>query len=81
LEAAAWGMPVFFGTNYGKFKEARDLIAHGGGFSVKNFVSLQNYLQAFRKNQEYLTRCSNACKNYVENNLGAVQKICSMISV
>jgi 3-deoxy-D-manno-octulosonic-acid transferase len=30
LEAAVWGKPVFFGPNYQKFKEAKELIARGG---------------------------------------------------
>lgn len=34
LEAAAWGIPVLFGPKYEKFREARELIACGGGCSI-----------------------------------------------
>ena len=34
LEAAVYGMPVLFGPRYHKFKEAKDLIAVGGGCRV-----------------------------------------------
>ena len=34
LEAAVYGIPVLFGPRFQKFKEARDLIKVGGGFSV-----------------------------------------------
>jgi len=36
LEAAAYGIPVIFGSNYQKFQEAKDLLTNGGGFSVRD---------------------------------------------
>ena len=42
-EAAVYSLPVIFGPNFKKFKEAKDLIACGGAFTVKNkreFVSI-----------------------------------------
>lgn len=36
LEAATYGIPVIFGPNYHKFQEAKDLLAKGGGFSVRD---------------------------------------------
>lgn len=35
LEAASWGLPVFFGPNYRKFTEAAELIAVQGGMSIE----------------------------------------------
>jgi len=46
LEAAVWGMPVMFGPNYGKFKEARELIACQGGFSISTYDEMES---TFRK--------------------------------
>jgi 3-deoxy-D-manno-octulosonic-acid transferase len=41
LEAAVWNMPVVFGPNYQKFREARELIAIGGGFSITTYEELE----------------------------------------
>ena len=41
LEAAVYGMPVLFGPRYHKFKEAKDLIAVGGGFSITDDSSFR----------------------------------------
>jgi 3-deoxy-D-manno-octulosonic-acid transferase len=79
LEAAVYGIPVFFGTNYGKFKEANDLIALGGAFCVKNSHRLHNHLQRLRNNEEQWQSCRAACRNYVLQNGGATQKICDSI--
>ena len=34
LEPAAYGIPVCFGPNYGKFREAKELVERGGAFVV-----------------------------------------------
>lgn len=36
LEAAVWGIPVFFGPKWQKFREAHELQDMGAGFSVNN---------------------------------------------
>ena len=40
LEAAAFGLPVIFGPNYQKFREARELVAMQLGFCVNNAEEL-----------------------------------------
>ncbi|GHV31746.1 3-deoxy-D-manno-octulosonic acid transferase [Bacteroidia bacterium] len=75
LEAAVYGMPVLFGPNYGKFKEAKELIAFKGAFSVSNeedFSTRMNNLLAY---PELIQTAGEKAKNYVVNNLGATQKI------
>ena len=73
LEAAVFGVPVFFGNkNYSKFREARDLINLGGGFAVgsyfefkENFNNLnhdQNYQIAKEINTEYIQSQRGATK-------------------
>lgn len=48
LEAAVWGIPVVFGPNYHKFKEAKELIACKGGFSISRYEELEKAMrQAF----------------------------------
>jgi 3-deoxy-D-manno-octulosonic-acid transferase len=75
LEAAVYGMPVIFGPNYGKFKEAGELIACSGAFSIpdeENFSIQMNNLLAY---PELIQTTGEKAKNYIINNLGATQKI------
>jgi 3-deoxy-D-manno-octulosonic-acid transferase len=80
LEAAVYGIPVFFGTNYSKFREAHELIALGAAFSVKNSQSLQDALQKFNRDNAEYERCGAICKHYVGQNTGATQKICDKLN-
>lgn len=76
LEAACYGIPVFFGNkNYDRFQEAVDLIDQGGAFAVADFVDLKNQYEAIMALPENYVVASNASKNYVEINLGATDKI------
>jgi 3-deoxy-D-manno-octulosonic-acid transferase len=71
LEPAVFGMPVIFGPNHAKFKEAVDLIKYSGAFSVANYKQLDDLLVELLKNKDKLSGSSIICKNYVINNLGA----------
>ncbi|MCD8073171.1 MAG: 3-deoxy-D-manno-octulosonic acid transferase, partial [Alistipes sp.] len=43
LEAATFGLPVAFGPNYGKFREARQLLELGAARSVSSFEELNRW--------------------------------------
>ena len=43
-EAAVYGMPVLFGPNYHKFKEAYDLIEAKGAFTFSDIVRFEGIL-------------------------------------
>jgi 3-deoxy-D-manno-octulosonic-acid transferase len=78
LEAACYGVPVFFGNkNYERFQEAVDLIAHGGGFAVRDFAELKSEYENLASDPDNYVVACNASKNYVEMNLGATQKVVS----
>ena len=71
LEAAVWNVPVVFGSNYHKFKEAKDLVSLGGGFSINNYDELKiRFDQLLTNNSAGLI-----AGNYVRSNTGATQKI------
>ena len=40
LEATAFGLPIIFGPNYSKFKEAKELIELEGAKSISNYIEL-----------------------------------------
>jgi|GEM_PF-13168 len=75
LEAAVYGIPVVFGPKYQKFKEARDLIALGGAFSVNNSKEYCAIMERLLNDESYRMECGAICRKYVEDNLGATDKI------
>ncbi|MFP4621683.1 MAG: 3-deoxy-D-manno-octulosonic acid transferase [Bacteroidales bacterium] len=75
LEPATFGLPVVFGPNHEKFKEALDLKKQGGGFSVKTTDSFRQLIDGFLENQEKLREAGQISKHYVEQNAGATRKI------
>jgi 3-deoxy-D-manno-octulosonic-acid transferase len=79
LEAAVWGKPVLFGPNYQKFREARDLVAIGAGFSISNEAVLTERATTLLHNDPILQQSGRSAKEYVEENKGATGKIMDYI--
>ena len=76
LEAAVYGMPVVFGPNWRKFREARGLIEAGASISVKNYREMAAALdRAFATQQQM----GQAAADYVQSELGATERIYSEI--
>ncbi len=71
LEAAVYGIPIIFGPNHQKFKEAADLLKIGASKSINNADEL---IMAF---EEFGRGTSLAEQNniYIEKNKGATEKI------
>lgn len=75
LEAACYGIPIFFGNvNYQKFQEAIDLINRGGAFEVADYPDFKNKYEAVTLPQTFLLACE-VTRQYVEENLGATEKV------
>ncbi|MDB4927376.1 glycosyltransferase N-terminal domain-containing protein [Mucilaginibacter sp.] len=75
LEAAAFGLPVIFGPNYAKFKEAKDLIELGAGFSIADDRELKKIVAALINDETYYNAVSKKSKSYVEEHVGATAVI------
>lgn len=75
LEAATFGLPVAFGPNYLKFKEARDLVTLGAARSVSDFEQLRNWFIPLRDNEEFLLKTSRIAKDYTTRHQGATNII------
>ena len=84
LEAAAFGLPVFFGPNYHKFKEAKDLIELKGAFEINKAAELLIVAESLLSDKEKLASASLANKNYVGSSKGAtgfiLQRVNELIS-
>lgn len=80
LEAATFGMPVFFGNkSYHKFQEANELIQAGGAFPVENTEEVKALYKALKANEKKRAETADICSNYVLNNVGATQKIMKVV--
>lgn len=75
LEAACFGIPVFFGNkNFEKFQEAKDLINRGGAFEVADYNDFLSKYENVTTPENFLLACE-VTKLYVKENLGATEKI------
>jgi 3-deoxy-D-manno-octulosonic-acid transferase len=75
LEAAVYGIPVLFGPNHHKFREAIELIRCGGGFSITGAGMFARRMDAFSAYTTLLQEAGKHAKEYVEGNIGATNKI------
>lgn len=75
LEAAVFGIPLFFGPRYAKFNEAVELVRLGAAVSVRNAAELTAAIVHLIDTPAAYTHACNTCKQFVNNNLGAVQCI------
>lgn len=75
LEAAIFAIPVCFGPNYGKFQEARDLLACGGAKSYRTAPELCTILTEWFDSDTSRRSASEACRTYMQSSIGATEKI------
>ena len=75
LEAACWNVPVLFGPNHMKFREAVELKEKGGGRSFKNYSEFEVILNEFLDDEPVYKKASEAAGKYVRENAGATHKI------
>jgi 3-deoxy-D-manno-octulosonic-acid transferase len=78
-EAAVYDMPVIFGPNHSKFKEASDLIACGGGFDITGQADFESTINRLVDSPEALQAAGAAAGKYIRDNLGATDLIYSQI--
>lgn len=81
LEAAAFGLPVIFGPNYSRFKEARDLVALKAGYSISNAGQLQEIAKKLITDNEYRHTASIIAKQFVAESKGATEVIMKNIVI
>ena len=70
-EPVAFGCPVVFGPRHTAFKEAVDLVAQGGAFSVSDADGLRRIVSRLIKENELYSCASAVCKEYLMAQRGA----------
>lgn len=74
LEPAAYGIPIAFGPNYHKFKEARDMLARNGARLISDLSDLRKFLLEMQ-DESIVKIMGDINKSYITENLGATKII------
>ena len=79
LEPACWGIPVIFGPEHLKFREAVGLIEAGGGVAINDFNDFKETLDRLLSDEELYRKSAESAGAFVNKNSGATAKIISEI--
>lgn len=75
LEPATFGAPVVFGPQIGKFPEADELIAAGGGFSVENGEQMLMQLRRLLQDDKLRTEIGRINNTFIDDRAGATKMV------
>lgn len=81
LEAACWGIPVVFGPNHKKFREAADLISIKGARCFSTSEEFSGIIDNWLSDSEDYLKSAGIAKDYVKENAGATDKILTKITL
>lgn len=79
LEAATFGLPIAFGPNYGKFKEAKDMVELGAARSVEDMAQLNEWFSQLYNDRVLYASVCKTTQDYVKSNIGATKMIMNSI--
>lgn len=80
LEAAVWGMPVIFGPNNKRFREAQGLLQAQGGFEINSADDFADIMGRLDK-EDFLSLSGQKAAAYVAGLAGATGKVLSKIRI
>jgi 3-deoxy-D-manno-octulosonic-acid transferase len=75
LEAAAFGLPLFFGPTYAKFQEAIELVDLKCAFPVHNAAELETAFRYLWEHEDARLRLQDTMLDYVHEQAGATRTI------
>ena len=71
IRRSSSGLPIAFGPNYEKFKEARDLVTLGAATPIHSYEELKTWFTPLRDDEHLLQQCSRIAKDYTTAHQGA----------
>jgi len=80
LEAACWGIPVLFGPNHGKFREALMMKAEGAAKSFSSYGDFEAAVDTWLSDEITYRNAADSAKEYVRKNSGATSAILEKIA-
>ncbi len=78
-EAAVYGIPVLFGPNHKKFKEASELLRLGGGYTFSNASEFNAEMNTLLNDPKSRAAAGTAAGRYISDSIGASDRIYSDI--
>ena len=81
LEAAVYGVPVLFGPNNRRFREARGLLDAGGGIEVTDRRTFDSTMDKLLSDGTYLADCGQRAGDYVRSQAGASDKVLAAVKL
>lgn len=81
LEAAVYDIPVIFGPNFKKFREAHQMIEQGGGYSIADYQAFRGLMDEFLQYETTLKAAGKHAGSYVRANGGVVNKILEVLKL
>jgi 3-deoxy-D-manno-octulosonic-acid transferase len=79
LEAACWGIPVIFGPNHKKFREAVELINLKGASCFSTYEEFSGIVDNWLSDRVDYLKSAKIAGDYVKENAGATDKILTKI--
>lgn len=79
LEASTYGIPVLYGPNYHRFREAVDLRDLGGGFPIENADEGLSIVDKLLGDNDLLLESGRISEEYVQKNAGATALVMEKI--
>lgn len=80
LEPACWGIPVMFGPEHKKFREAVDLINENGAMTFNSYSEFSHILNKWLTDEPFYLKSAKTAGEYIKKNTGATDKIMQEIS-
>ena len=74
-EAAVYGVPVVFGPNNRKFREAQALLRCGGSFEFSDAESFAQMMDKLLADRTFLAAAGQKAGTYIQSNAGAAEKV------
>ena len=81
LEPACWGIPVMFGPDHMKFREAVDLKSSGGAKSFAGYDDFERILDEWLTDSSLYSASAEMAGKYVRENTGATDIILKIIAL
>jgi 3-deoxy-D-manno-octulosonic-acid transferase len=81
LEAAAFGLPVFFGPRYAKFQEAVALVQLNCAFPAHSAQELEAAFDRLYYNEDARLKVQDVSLDYVHTHAGATGRILSQLAI
>ncbi len=75
LEAATFALPIMFGSNYERSKEAVDMVSLGASYSISNAKELDTVFAQLSTDNEAYAKASNKAGEYTKKKCGATNII------